>query len=85
MKSLTYYIHTRTKILADFQISISVPLMNTVYFMILNHVKLERAVVPSIFPLKTLISNKMVISTSNSLKVLGLVENELKNIFSKSI
>ena len=71
--------------MADFQISISVPLMNTVYFMILNHVKLERAVVPSIFPLKTLISNKMVLSISNSLKVLGLVENELKNIFSKSI
>ena len=55
--------------------------------MILNCVKLGHTVifikyvaslVPLIFPPKTLISKEMVLATSNSLKVLELVENELK-------
>ena len=62
--------------------------------MILNRVKLERAVVftkyiasviPIIFSPKILIWNKMVLPALNSFKVLGLVENELEKIFSKSI
>ena len=55
--------------------------------MILNCVKLGHTVifikymaslVPLIFPPKTLIWEEMVLATSNSLKVLELVENELK-------
>ena len=55
--------------------------------MILNCVKLGQTVifikymaslVSLIFPPKTLIWKEMVVATSNSLKVLELVENELK-------
>lgn len=41
--------------------------------------------VPLVFPTETLIWNKMVLSTPNSLEVLQLVENELETTFSESI
>ena len=58
--------------------------------LILNRVKLEHTViyikyivgiVPLIYQPKTSIWNRMVISVSNSLKVLELVENDLEKIF----
>ena len=62
--------------------------------MTINRVKLERAVifikytasvVPLIFPPKTLILKKIVLATSNSLKVLELVGNELGKSFSECV
>ena len=62
--------------------------------MILNRVKLEHtvifikyfaSVVPLIFPLKTLIRNKMVLPASNTLKDVEPLENDLEKIFSESI
>ena len=62
--------------------------------MILNRVKLERAVifiqyiasvVPLIFPPKTLVWNKLVLPVSNSLNPLELVENEVGKAFSAII
>ena len=70
-------------------------LMNFIIcLMILNRVKLELAValikyiasvVPLIVPPKKLIWNKMVLPSSNLLKVLELVENVLEQTFSESI
>ena len=62
--------------------------------MILNNLKLERTVtfikcitsaVPLIFPLKTFILNKTKLPASSSLKVQGLVQNDLEKTFSEGI
>ena len=62
--------------------------------MILNRLKLDPAiifieciasVVPSIFSPIALISNKMLLPATNSLKVLELVKSELEKSFSEGI